>query len=871
MNPSSLAQKLYDLESFQKKYMTLLVDSVRKQFPNLKSIPDNYRSGDIDWPYLLQCASLLAFSEKGECEDAALRIAQHCLSEYKNTTVEMRDAACVILDTLTNQRAIQLATERQYVEDSFEQRLPSPLKMDAMRRSFEYTEFLSNNKPLRLNRFQKKLWEKIESTDWVSVSAPTSTGKSFIICQWICNYLAKNESCTIVYLVPTRALIQQVLEDITGNITAIEGDVNITAFPFQNPNENAKRNILVFTQERLHLFLNGTNHSQKVDVLIVDEAHKVEDESRGILLEQVIDQSVRRNSQIKVLFACPFINNPEILLEQVPPGRQHDVLKSEHTTVNQNIIWIKQKFGNPTAWNLDLHIDENTSVFLGELHLSQRPAPISKLVPLLVTAHGKKGSLVYANAPKDTENMAFVLYGLMESQNIPEDEEISSLISLVKKTIHPDYILATVLKRRIAFHYGNMPQLIRSEIERLFKENKIFCLICTSTLVEGVNLPCRSIFINKPHRGQKNHMAEFDFWNLAGRAGRLGREFQGNIICINPEAWGLLLPKKKKNFEIKPVSQKILYEPSEFIEYCQSTDNKGYTPKFEQLLTFLFTEYCDKGSEESHVWKELVGSQKQILVDTMEKMKTDLSVPLEIIKRNPGINPLSINALLLFFRDYSFSGEDVEKLIPVSPESNDAVAVYRRIFNHINTQLAQVFGSSHKWIHSVAILVVDWMNGYPLSRLIQSQINCQKKKQEKLEDNEGRDTEGINIANIIRDVMKNVEEYARFKVPKFLSCYIDVLKLHLYEVGRSELADKISYADINKWLEFGVSTDTQLSLMSLGLSRTSTVLLTEIIPRTDMNQEEVRRWLQTELPVGIDIPLAVRREIKRVLKDKTND
>ena len=30
-------------------------------------------------------------------------------------------------------------------------------------------------------------------------------------------------------------------------------------------------------------------------------------------------------------------------------------------------------------------------------------------------------------------------------------------------------------------------------------------------------------------------MTEIDFWNLAGRAGRQGKEFQGNIICIDTE------------------------------------------------------------------------------------------------------------------------------------------------------------------------------------------------------------------------------------------------------------------------------------------------------------------------------------------------
>ena len=45
-----------------------------------------------------------------------------------------------------------------------------------------------------------------------------------------------------------------------------------------------------------------------------------------------------------------------------------------------------------------------------------------------------------------------------------------------------------------AFNYKN-------EIERLFKNGKIKYLVCTSTLIEGMNLPAKSIFIRGPKKG----------------------------------------------------------------------------------------------------------------------------------------------------------------------------------------------------------------------------------------------------------------------------------------------------------------------------------------------------------------------------------
>ncbi|MGL6193721.1 MAG: hypothetical protein ACRC2T_02725 [Thermoguttaceae bacterium] len=97
MNILKLADGVLSLQSFNEKYAHLLIDSVRVQFPNLK-IPKKESPVSIDWQYLIQCASLLSFSEKGKCEDIALRIAQHCLEAgCGKVSPEMTDAACIIL------------------------------------------------------------------------------------------------------------------------------------------------------------------------------------------------------------------------------------------------------------------------------------------------------------------------------------------------------------------------------------------------------------------------------------------------------------------------------------------------------------------------------------------------------------------------------------------------------------------------------------------------------------------------------------------------------------------------------------------------------------------------------------------------------
>ncbi|WAD52851.1 helicase-related protein [Klebsiella pneumoniae] len=101
--------------------------------------------------------------------------------------------------------------------------------------------------------------------------------------------------------------------------------------------------------------------------------------------------------------------------------------------------------------------------------------------------------------------------------------------------MHTGYELAEAIEYGVAFHFGNLPQAIRDLIEYNFKIGNIDYLFCTSTLLEGVNLPARSVFILTSKKGTR-YFEPVDFWNLAGRAGRLAIELAGDIFCVKDES-----------------------------------------------------------------------------------------------------------------------------------------------------------------------------------------------------------------------------------------------------------------------------------------------------------------------------------------------
>jgi len=863
MSKTDLQDWLLKNSGFQTQYRHLLIDSVASQFSHLQRNSDNIQESH-DWKYLLLCASLLAQSETEQCQDTALRIAQYCL-EYGNASDVEKHAAAVVLDTLANRPAIKLAEGRDLLQHGYSDRLPFPLYQDWIKRSIENTIALSNDKSLEVNRFQCSFWESVNTHDWISISAPTSAGKSFIIGRWLAEYLRNNPHPTVVYIVPTRALIQQVQRDIEGILKSEHVEnTSVVTLPIQSSLKADRANIFVFTQERLHVLLAAFNNDISIDLLIVDEAQKIGDNYRGVLLQQAIEAVVCRNPKCKIVFASPMTENPEVLLEDIPDSLSRQPIVSEDTMVNQNLIWVSQVLRQPQRWNVELILEENPNE-IGKIQLPSSPTAVSKRLPFVAFYLGDPdgGNVIYVNGAADAEKTAKQLYDLIgEEFDSSEDSEIRDLIELIRKTVHSRYSLGNVLHRGVAFHYGNMPLLIRIEIERLFRENKIKYLVCTSTLIEGVNMPCQSIFVRGPTKGRGKPMSSSDFWNLAGRAGRWGKEFQGNVVCVDAkreDVWRKGAPSRRTKFRILRTSDKVLSESNElllFIENQTPREEARSKPNLEYVFSYLVSSYIRNGSISSAIWarrfpKDIV----RALDERIGEIVKNLGVSKEVVLRNPGISPIAMDSLLEYFNDRTVSRqESVEGLIPVPSESEDALDEYTKILHRINRYLGNEFGRGGR-VRQLALLIVDWMKGYPLARIISSRQKYYKKHHIHKE-----------LPALIRDTMKDVEEFARFQAPKYLACYVDILRLYLERIERKDLVKRLM--ELNVLLEFGVAQITQLSLIGLGLSRSSTIAISELIADDSLNESECLQWLKENDWMTKDMPELIKHEVATLLANK---
>jgi reverse gyrase len=164
---------------------------------------------------MLSIASILCYSTNSQHLEAALRIAQTCLMQ-ETCTENQKNASAVVLDNLTNKPSIKIAIKKQLLSTDYESNYPFALKLQKHKTDFEHTIFLKEQS-IFLNRFQKNVYDVYLNNETISISAPTSAGKSFVLCTILLEeLLASNKN--IVYLVPTRALISQVETDLRSRI-----------------------------------------------------------------------------------------------------------------------------------------------------------------------------------------------------------------------------------------------------------------------------------------------------------------------------------------------------------------------------------------------------------------------------------------------------------------------------------------------------------------------------------------------------------------------------------------------------------------------------------------------------------------------------
>jgi hypothetical protein len=94
--------------------------------------------------------------------------------------------------------------------------------------------------------------------------------------------------------------------------------------------------------------------------------------------------------------------------------------------------------------------------------------------------------------------------------------------------------LVDALAKGVGYHHGRLPRAVASALVRAFNRGDFKVLLCTSTLIEGVNTAAKSVFIWDKEIDGKN-VDFFTFANIRGRAGRMGHHYVGKVFYFHPQ------------------------------------------------------------------------------------------------------------------------------------------------------------------------------------------------------------------------------------------------------------------------------------------------------------------------------------------------
>lgn len=293
----------------------------------------------------------------------------------------------------------------------------------------------------------------------------------------------------------------------------------------------------------------------------------------------------------------------------------------------------------------------------------------------------------------------------------------------------------------------------------------------------------------------------------------------------------------------------------DYVAQRASADVESVDETFEPVAAYLMAWYARTGSAANSPSVRRMAPDKVAQIDeTIGSALENVEIPDSTIIAHPGISAVAMQSLLNAFRA---DERDLEWLLPPPPESDDAVQGIKAVFERIDEWLYPAFGNDRaQW--SFAYTTVDWMRGRRLGEMIRGALRRDRSRR----GHQG--SEDLPYPKIIRDTMRQVEEIARFKAPKYLSAYLDVLRFHFDERGAIDRFPLDLSFDL--YLEFGVSTQTLLSLIGLGLSRTSAIEMNEFLARGDLTEDEVVAVLAERNWETLDLPEIVKREIRQILQ-----
>jgi superfamily II DNA/RNA helicase len=472
------------------------------------------------------------------------------------------------------------------------------------------------------------------------VSLPTSSGKTLIAQFRILQALNQfdSEKGWVAYVAPTRALVNQItsrlrrdFEPLGIRVERVSPALEIDALESElllggEPDEQFR--VLVTTPEKLDLMIRGAweeNIGRPLTLVVVDEAHNLAAPARGIKLELLLATINRECRNAQFLLLTPFIENAAEIASWLDPQSSLPIELELDWRPNDRAIVIAQphrgerrgdfglSFSTVHTSRETLDVPEDFSVFVGrpfDLTWSDVSGGFGSLAAAIASLLERRGAtIILASRPDHTWPIAERL-SRSGSPPIGSEGDLALVRNFIRREFGDDFVLDRYLATGIGVHHTGLSDEARGLTEWLFERGRLRALVATTTIAQGVNFPVESVIFASHQYPYGETMPPEDFWNIAGRAGRVDqgsvglialaatteqragvlRTFaQRNVERLNSRLLGMLAEALQLGDELNLETLFYQEEWSAFLQYIAHTyreigDPDQFSSEIEQVL-----------------------------------------------------------------------------------------------------------------------------------------------------------------------------------------------------------------------------------------------------------------------------------------------
>jgi helicase len=371
-----------------------------------------------------------------------------------------------------------------------------------------------------------------------------------------------------LYIVPLKALASEKFEEFRNK----DVRVGIATGDLDRRDDLLGRNdIIVATSEKVDSLLrNNAQWITDISLIVIDEIHLIDSQSRGPTLEMVIAKMRFRNPSMQVIGLSATIGNPDKLAN-----------------------WLDAELVTSTWRPVDLRqgvFFKDSIHFRGSSRAIKEVSKNYEDLNLCLDTISEGGQcLVFVSSRRNAEAFAKRAAAAIKS----EDPALAEYSDRIRKIAETDMgkLLASCVAKGSAFHHAGLSRQERTIVEEGFRNGLIKSISSTPTLAAGLNLPARRVIIRDYHRFAAGEGMQpipvSEYHQMAGRAGRPRLDPYGEAVLIAKD-----LDQVEDLFEwyIEAPAEEIhskIAEPNALYTHILSLIASGFAQNRNDLTLFM--------------------------------------------------------------------------------------------------------------------------------------------------------------------------------------------------------------------------------------------------------------------------------------------